>query len=120
MTNNCGIYRDRENLINALSKVRELQGRYKKVRVGDKGGLFNTELVEALELSNMLEFSEVIVSGALTREESRGGHARTDFPKRDDENWLKHTLAYRTSDGSIQLKYKPVVITKHQPEERRY
>ena len=68
----------------------------------------------------MLEFSEIIVHGARERKESRGAHARTDYPKRDDVDWLKHTLAYHTADGAIQLKYKPVVITKHQPEERKY
>ena len=120
MTNDCGIYRNGEQLGKAYSKVKELQGRFEKVRIADRGELFNTELIEALELSNMLEFSEIIVHGALERKESRGAHARTDHPTRDDVDWLKHTLAYRTADGSIQLKYKPVVITKHQPEERKY
>ena len=120
MTTDCGIYRNGEQLKKAYSKVKELQGRFEKVRIADRGKLFNTELVEALELSNMLEFSEIIVHGAQERKESRGAHARTDHPKRDDVDWLKHTLAYRTADGSIQFKYKPVVITKHQPEERKY
>lgn len=120
MTDNAGIYRDREKLEKGLATIKNLQNRFKKVRVEDKGKLFNTELVEAMELSNMLEFSELISVGAIARTESRGAHSRTDYPKRDDEDWLKHTLAYRGEDGSIKLKYKPVSITKHQPEERKY
>ena len=68
----------------------------------------------------MLEFSQVIVEGALTRTESRGGHSRTDFPKRDDTNWLKHTLAWQDRDGNIRFDYKPVVIKNYQPMERKY
>ncbi len=120
MTNDCGIYRNAEQLERCHSVVKKLQKRFEKVRIADRGALFNTELVEALELSNMLEFSEIIVHGGRERKESRGAHARTDYPKRDDVDWLKHTLAYHTADGAIQLKYKPVVITKHQPEERKY
>ena len=73
-----------------------------------------------LELSNMLEYSELIVDGGLARQESRGAHFRTDFPTRDDENWLVHTLAFRTDDGGHELRYKPVTITRFQPEERKY
>ena len=120
MTENCGVYRSAEKLDIAMKKVKELQGRFKKVRLSDKGKAFNTELQEALELDNMLTFSEVIVEGAAQRTESRGGHSRTDHPKRDDVNWLKHTLAYKGVDGSMELRHKPVVITKHQPEERKY
>ncbi|GMT42037.1 MAG: succinate dehydrogenase flavoprotein subunit [bacterium] len=120
MTNNAGIYRNKETLEKGLAAVKDMQRRFKKVRVMDKGKLFNTEIVEAMELSNMLEFSELIAIGAIARTESRGAHSRTDYPKRDDDDWMKHTLAYRGSDGSVQLRYKPVVITKHQPEERKY
>ncbi|MGC8855498.1 MAG: succinate dehydrogenase/fumarate reductase flavoprotein subunit, partial [Anaerolineae bacterium] len=79
----------------------------------------NTELLNAWELSNLLELAEVTTVSALARQESRGGHAREDFPKRDDQNWLKHTLAWK-KDGKITLGYKPVVITKYQPKERVY
>ncbi|MBI3580570.1 MAG: succinate dehydrogenase flavoprotein subunit [Nitrospinae bacterium] len=120
MSNHAGVYRGAEGLLVAKAALKLLRERFKSVRVTDKGKLFNTELVEALELSNMLEYSEIIVEGALARRESRGAHARTDFPKRDDANWLKHTLARKNADGSVSLGYKPVVITKYQPEERKY
>jgi succinate dehydrogenase / fumarate reductase flavoprotein subunit len=120
MSNHVGVYRGAEGLLLAKAALQSLRERFKSVRVTDKGKLFNTELVEALELSNMLEYSEIIVEGALARRESRGSHARTDFPKRDDANWLKHTLARKNVDGSVSLAYKPVVITKFQPEERKY
>jgi succinate dehydrogenase / fumarate reductase flavoprotein subunit len=76
-------------------------------------------LVEALELGYMLDCAEAVVEGAVTRTESRGAHMREDYPDRDDANWLKHTLAYRTS-GGIQMKYKPVVLTRFEPKERKY
>jgi succinate dehydrogenase / fumarate reductase flavoprotein subunit len=120
MSNHAGVYRGEEGLLLAKAALKSLRERFKSVRVTDKGKLFNSELVEALELSNMLEYSEIIVEGALARRESRGAHARTDFPKRDDANWLKHTLARKNADGSVSLGYKPVVITKYQPEERKY
>jgi succinate dehydrogenase / fumarate reductase flavoprotein subunit len=119
MMSNCGIFREKEGLEKGLKNVKELKKMYKRVKVTDKGKVFNNELIEALEIDHMLEFSEVILKGALAREESRGAHARRDFPTRDDQNWLKHTLAYLTEDG-IELKYKPVTITKYQPEERKY
>jgi succinate dehydrogenase / fumarate reductase flavoprotein subunit len=90
------------------------------VRVVDGRKSFNLNLLDALELSNMLEYSELIVSGAIEREECRGAHYRTDHEKRDDEKWLKHTLAFRTEDGGHELRYKPVEITRFQPEERKY
>ncbi|MEE1550172.1 MAG: succinate dehydrogenase/fumarate reductase flavoprotein subunit, partial [Nitrospinaceae bacterium] len=77
------------------------------------------EIYEIIELGNMLHMAEVIATAALARTESRGGHYRTDFPKRDDENFLKHSLVYPADDG-MEIKYKPVVITKHQPAERTY
>ena len=120
MSKYVGVYRSNEGLALASVGIKALQARFKKVRVTDKGRLFNTEIIETLELSNMLEYSELIIAGALARCESRGAHARTDYPKRDDVNWMKHTLAYRKADGSIELKYKPVVITRFQPEERKY
>ncbi len=119
MMSNCGVFREKEGLNKGLEKVKELRERYKNGKITDKSKLFNNELIEVLELGHMLEFSEIIFKGAIAREESRGAHSRTDFPKRDDRNWLKHTLAYLTEDG-IELKYKPVTITKYQPEERKY
>jgi succinate dehydrogenase / fumarate reductase flavoprotein subunit len=120
MMSNCGIFRNKDSLEVCLKKVKELQGRFKKAKVTDRGKTFNSELIEAVELQHMLEYSEIIVVSAIAREESRGSHARTDFPKRDDAKWLKHTLSYKKPDGGIELKYKPVTITKHQPEERKY
>ena len=119
MTTNCGIYRSREKLVKCLDKLDELSSRFKKGKISDKGLVFNSELVEFLELGHMLDFSKIIAKGALRREESRGGHARTDFAKRDDEQWLNHTLALKKGD-EIEFKSKPVTITKHQPEERKY
>lgn len=120
MMSNCGVFRNKDGLEVCLKKVKELQGRFKKAKVTDRGKTFNSELIEAVELQHMLEYSEIIVVSAIAREESRGSHARTDFPKRDDAKWLKHTLSYKRKDGGIELKYKPVTITKHQPEERKY
>ncbi len=119
MFDDVGIYRTEKGMQAAIEKVRELQERYKQVRVADTGKIFNTELLNAWELGNMLEISEVVASCALNRKESRGGHAREDFPVRDDQNWLKHTLAWK-KNGKIELGSKPVTITKYQPKERTY
>ncbi len=115
----CGLFRDQGGLETLLSNVKDLQRQYEGVAVDDKSLYYNTELIETIEVSHLLEFSEVIVVGALARTESRGAHFRTDFPRRDDENWMKHTLAYKTDDG-VRLDFKPVVITKYPPEERKY
>ena len=85
----------------------------------DRGARFNTEVLEAIELGNLLELAQATVTAALAREESRGAHYREDFPKRNDAAWLKHSLAHRTERG-IELAYKPVTITKYQPQERKY
>lgn len=114
-----GIYRNEKDMTSALEKVRELQKRFKDVKVSDTGKIFNTELLNAWELSNMLEIAEVVAASALNRKESRGGHARDDYQNRDDENWLKHTLITK-KNGTLDIKYKPVVITKHQPKARVY
>lgn len=119
MTNKVGVYRDAENLGLALKKIKELQDRFTRVRVDDKRKNFNTNLIEARELSHMLEYSELIVAGAIARTESRGAHARKDYPNRDDANWLKHTMAFKTKDG-FELRYKPVKMTRFKPEERKY
>ncbi|MBI4377949.1 MAG: succinate dehydrogenase flavoprotein subunit [Nitrospinae bacterium] len=120
MMSECGIFRNREGLELCLNKIKGLQDRFKKAKITDRSKVFNTDLIESIELRHMLEYSEVIIVSALAREESRGSHARTDFSKRDDVKWLKHTLAYKGDDGEIELKYKPVAITRYQPEERKY
>ena len=142
-----------------LADIRALQTRYRNVSVQDKGRAFNTDLLEALELGFLLDIAEVVVVGALNREESRGGHFREDFPKRDDAQYMRHTMAYRRPPGAVApsspvgseaaavvaatsrsgaematsrpgaatpgtfdvaLGYKPVVVTRYQPMERKY
>jgi succinate dehydrogenase / fumarate reductase flavoprotein subunit len=113
------IYRRGDQLESALKGIRELRKRFKNIRVEDKGKPFNTEFLNALQLDFMLELAEVTVASAVPRAESRGAHSRTDYPKRDDQNWLKHTLAYYTADGP-RLEYMPVTITKWLPVARTY
>ncbi len=119
MMDNVSVFRQRKSLDAALEKVKELRDRYHSVSIDDKGRRFNTELLEAFELGSMLEFSEVIIRSAAAREESRGAHFREDFPKRDDANWLKHTLAYKKGE-EVEFRFKPVSITRFQPKERKY
>jgi len=116
---NMGVFRTAETMSHALDKIHELQERARHIRVSDSGKIFNTELLNAWELTNLLELAEATTASALARKESRGGHAREDFPKRDDVNFLKHTLVWK-KDGKVKLDYKPVVITKYQPKERVY
>ena len=99
--------------------MRELKERWQKVPSQNKGKVFNYELLSVIELGFMLDLAEVIVLGALKREESSGAHSRLDFPERDDAAWLKHTLAYQTPDGP-ELDYAPVTVTRWQPEKRVY
>ncbi len=114
-----GIYRNEQGMRDAIEKLAALRTRFANVQITDTGSIFNTELLNAWELGNMLEIADVVAECAVNRQESRGGHSREDFPKRDDQNWLKHTLAWRR-DGKVELDYKPVVITKYQPKERVY
>jgi len=114
-----GIYRNEKDMQSALEKVRELKKRFKDVGVSDTGKIFNTELLNAWEFGNLLDIAEVVALSALNRKESRGGHSREDFPDRDDQNWLKHTLVWKKND-KLEIGYKPVVITKHQPKARVY
>jgi len=119
MFEDVGIYRNEKDMSAALEKVRELQQRFKDVGVKDTGRVFNTELLNAWELGNLLDIAEVVATSALNRKESRGGHSREDYPDRDDKNWLKHTLIAK-KNGKLEINYKPVVITKHQPKARVY
>ena len=159
MDTNAQVFRTAESLQQALADIRALQTRYRNVSVQDKGRAFNTDLLEALELGFLLDIAEVVVVGALNREESRGGHFREDFPKRDDAQYMRHTMAYRRPPGTVApsspvgseaaavvaatsrsgaevatsrpgaatpgtfdvaLGYKPVVVTRYQPMERKY
>jgi succinate dehydrogenase / fumarate reductase flavoprotein subunit len=119
MNDKVWIYRKGDELQSALKEIRELKQRFKRIKVDDKGKTFNTGFLEALQLDFMLELAEVTIFSALARTESRGAHSRRDYPKRDDQNWLKHTLAYYAKDGP-RLEYSPVTITKWPPVARTY
>jgi succinate dehydrogenase / fumarate reductase flavoprotein subunit len=119
MMDDIGVFRVEEQMKAALEKLHSMRERSHHISLDDKGKKFNTELLEALELGYLLDLAEVTAASALARRESRGAHSREDYPKRDDDNWLKHTLAYRTEQG-IELKYKPVSITRFQPKPRTY
>lgn len=119
MDSKVGVFRTGSDLKLALNKIEELKQRLTHVGVKDRGRIYNTDLLSALEVENLLDLAEIIVSGALARTESRGAHSRRDFPNRDDINWLKHTLAYYTPKGP-RLDYIPVTITMWQPVERKY
>jgi fumarate reductase flavoprotein subunit len=119
MEEGAGIYRTEESLKATCAKVRELKDRYKNVGISDKSNSFNTELTTAIELGYMLDAAEAVAFSALARKESRGSHQRVDHPQRDDQQYLKHSLAYRT-DGDPRIEYLDVVITKWPPAERVY
>jgi succinate dehydrogenase / fumarate reductase, flavoprotein subunit len=120
MSERCGIFRNAGDLGKQLAEVRSLRDRYQKVRVKDQGHACNTELIEALELGHMLDYSVTIVAGALERKECRGAHWRKDHPGRNDTEWLKHTFSWLDDKGNVRLAYRPVTITRFQPEERKY
>ncbi len=113
------IFRHGDKLLEGLKKIRNLKERFRNARVEDRGRVFNTGFIAALELDFMLDLAEVTLLSALNRKESRGAHSRIDYPNRDDENWLVHTLAYHTVDGP-RLEYIPVTITKWTPQVRAY
>jgi fumarate reductase flavoprotein subunit len=120
MESGAGIYRDRQSLEKTVGKIRELQERFQNLVIDDRKHTFNTELTAALELEFTLDVASAIAESALRRTESRGAHQRTDYPERDDKNFLSHTLIFRNPDGSARVEYLPVVITRWPPGKRVY
>jgi succinate dehydrogenase / fumarate reductase flavoprotein subunit len=120
MDNYVGVFRKGEDLAKALAEIRAIRARAAHAPIADKSATYNSNLFHALELDNLLDLAEVTVMGALTREESRGAHARRDFAVRDDEKWLKHTLAWHAPGSHPKLDYKPVTIDTWKPVERKY
>ncbi len=120
MMDHASVFRTGELLRKQVEILKELMDRYRNISIDDKGDHYNTELIEALELGYLLEVSEALVHSALNRTESRGAHAREDYPERDDQNWLKHTLAYKRGDGKVEFRYKPVVLGRFEPKARTY
>ena len=119
MMDDCSVFRHEKGLKELVAGLKLLKERAALIGIKDSGRRFNTEVLEAVELHHLLNLSEVIAMSALQRNESRGAHYREDYPKRDDANWLKHTLAFK-SEGKMEFRYKPVSITRFQPEERKY
>ena len=119
MDEKVGIYRREENLREGIEAIQRLKERFNRIRLTQQSRVFNTELVGAMEMDNMLEVAHVVALGAFNRKESRGGHARKDYPSRDDAQFIHHSLAYQTPDGP-RMEKLPVTITKWQPEERKY
>ncbi len=120
------VFRDEDSIRRALAKIEELRGRYENVSVQDKGRRFNLDLLEGMELGYLLDIAEAMTLAALGRKESRGGHYREDYPDRDDENFMAHTMIYRDETAEmegvkgIRFETKPVVVTRYQPMERKY
>jgi succinate dehydrogenase / fumarate reductase, flavoprotein subunit len=119
MTEHCGVFRDRETMEAGLIKIRELKQKYDRIYLDDKGICWNTELIEALELKNIIIVGELILTSALNRQESRGSHAREDYNSRDDEHFLQHTLA-SMKDDRVEINYMPVIVNMFEPKERKY
>jgi len=119
MDKHAGVYRTGDSMKEGLSKIAQLKQRFRNITIQDKSRIYNTNLIQALETENMLELAEVLLFAGLARQESRGGHARTDFTKRDDEKFLFHSMVYFTG-AQPRLDYKPVTITNWKPVERKY
>jgi fumarate reductase flavoprotein subunit len=120
MEDSAGIFRSGDSLSKGVDQLADLQQRLEHIQLSDQTRVFNTELVAALELENMLDIAETMLQSALQREESRGAHQRTDFTTRNDERFLNHALVYRDSDGSARIERIPVTITRWPPGERIY
>ena len=120
MTDNAGVFRTEETLAKQLNVMKELREKYKHIRIEDKSKIFNTELQEAIEFGHMLDYCTFIAQSALARKESRGAHYREDYPTRDDENFLQHTMGYMDKDGNVNLEYMKVVLGKHELKARTY
>jgi succinate dehydrogenase / fumarate reductase flavoprotein subunit len=119
MTEYCSVFRQEEDLSKALTIIESIRDRYEEISIDNRGSRFNTDLLEAIELESLLNLAEVTLVSATARQESRGAHSREDYPQRDDQNWLKHTLVQKSDEG-LRLLYKPVTITKYTPKPRVY
>jgi fumarate reductase flavoprotein subunit len=120
MEQNAGIYRSGEGLAEACAKLAGLRRRYRAIELHDKTNVYNTDLLQALELGSMLDCAEAVTQSALARKESRGAHQRLDFTARDDKNYLRHSLAVYHPTQAPRVDYKDVVITRSQPGVRDY
>jgi len=120
MMDKCGIFRNEADLKAMIVKLEELKERFKNISIQDKGTVFNTDMMEAIELENLLLNAEATVYSAINRNESRGAHTREDFPNRDDVNWMNHTFIFKNESGTPTITKKPVTVTRYQPMERKY
>ena len=119
MSDRCSVFRTEATMREGLEKLNQLKEQYAQIYLDDKGSCWNTEIIEALELKNIIIVAETILTSAINRQESRGAHSREDYPARDDANFLKHTLAYYSPTG-IDIQYMPVVVDRFEPKERKY
>jgi succinate dehydrogenase / fumarate reductase flavoprotein subunit len=120
MTHNAGVFRDEVSLLKQREILNDLMVKFQSIRIDDKSDLYNTDLQEAIELGHMIEYSRFIVESAIHRKESRGAHYRVDYPKRDDENFLKHTYLKLNENNEFEIEYADVVLGKFEPKERSY
>ena len=120
MTAGVSVFRTDETISKSIELLKTLREEYLQVEIQDKGKIFNSDLLEAWELGCLLELAEVTAVSAIARPESRGAHARDDYPDRNDEEWLKHTLCLKTGEGEYELDYKPVTLGRYEPKPRVY